>query len=233
MRTLSGTERTLVQLARIELLRPGILVADRLLEHRSPSLDIAADLYRTLRVAGTTVITAPASQSELGMTDRVVVLSGGRVIQEGTAAHVYSQPADEQAAAATGSINVIPISISGRNVDSVIGSWDVERPPFQGSGIALVRPEAFSIAARGGESDLIVAVEEASFENGRWRVRALLTGGVTLTVSLPSATNLHKGKLLALLYDSTQFPLIAREIAPPQRSAPDRKSTRLNSSHRQ
>src|SRR5204863_422221 len=55
--TLSSTERTLANLARIELLKPAILVADRLLEHANPSAvaRLADDIHRTLRVAGTTV----------------------------------------------------------------------------------------------------------------------------------------------------------------------------------
>src|SRR5204863_6652017 len=49
---LSSTERALANLARVELLRPGIVVADRVLEQVNPSAvaEIADELYRTLRV---------------------------------------------------------------------------------------------------------------------------------------------------------------------------------------
>lgn len=220
--TLSTSEQTLVHLARIELLRPGILVADRLLErlNAAASEEVIDALYRTLRVAGTTVITAPSSRAELGVTDRVVVLADGRVVQEGNAAYVYANPADESAAVATGAVNVVPITIEGTSVEAAIGSWEVTVPPFQGSGVALVRPEAFSIAAAGAESDLIVAVEEAAFENGRWLVRAMLTGGVTLRISLAAAEHLHKGKLIALTYQPAGFPLIPRDIAVERHAAP-------------
>jgi ABC-type sugar transport system ATPase subunit len=220
--TLSGSEQTLVHLASIELMRPGILVADRLLErlNSAASEDVIDMLYRTLRVAGTTVITAPASRAELGVTDRVVVLAAGRVAQEGTAAQIYASPADERAATATGAINVIPITIDGSSIESIIGSWEVTSPPFQGSGVALVRPEAFSVAGPGAESDLIVAVEEAAFENGRWLVRAMLSGSVALRISLSSREHLHKGKLIALTYEPAGFSLIQRDIAVERRSVP-------------
>jgi len=213
--TLSASEQTLVHLARIELLRPGILVADRLLErlNASASEEVIDMFYRTLRVAGTTVITAPSSRAELGVTDRVVVLAAGRVAQEGTAAQIYSSPIDERAAAATG-------AVEGSSIESIIGSWELAEPPFQGSGVALVRPEAFSIAAPGAESDLIVAVEEAAFENGRWLVRAMLSGSVALRISLSAQEHLHKGKLIALTYEPAAFPLIQREIAVERRSVP-------------
>jgi ABC-type sugar transport system ATPase subunit len=220
--SLSGSERTLVHLARIELLRPAILIADRLFEHLgTASLESVADaFYRTLRVSATTILSAPTNRVELGSTDGIVVLDRGRVIQEGTAAHVYSNPVHEAAAIATGEVNIVPVMIRGTSVEAVIGSWELPAPPFQGSGIALVRPDAFSIVPPGGESDLIAGVEEASFQNGRWIVRSILSGGLLLRIALPPDVLLHKGKLLALSYDPRAFSLIRRDIEMPKRSAP-------------
>jgi len=104
-------------------------------------------------------------------------------------------------------VNLVPITISGNEVSSIIGSWSVTSPPFQGEGVALVRPESFSTVAAGEESDLIVAVEEANFENGRWVVRAILSGAFTLRIALPAASHLHKGKLMALKFDASAFTL--------------------------
>ncbi|HEV8661299.1 MAG TPA: ATP-binding cassette domain-containing protein [Thermoanaerobaculia bacterium] len=226
--SLSDSEKTLVHLARIELLRPGILVADRLLAAATEETTDA--FYRTLRVSETTVIGAPASRAELGATDRVVVLADGRVVQEGTAAQIYAKPLHEAAAIATGEVNVVPVTISGQVVESVIGTWKISNAPFQGPGIALVRPEAFSLPATGAESDLIVGVEEASFENGRWIIRAILSGGFMLRASLPGDMRLHKGKLLPLIYDADAFSLLQRDIAQIRLSAPTDIIPSLNDS---
>ncbi|MBK5258515.1 MAG: ABC transporter ATP-binding protein, partial [Thermoanaerobaculia bacterium] len=129
--TLSTAEQTLAHLASIELLRPGILVADRLLERLPEASD---DFYRTMRVIGTTVISAPASHGELGTTNAIAVLESGRLIQTGSIAEVFAKPASEAAAAATGDANVIPIEIRGTVVESPIGAWDVAGAPFQGTG---------------------------------------------------------------------------------------------------
>ncbi len=230
--TLSSSERVRLHLARIELLRPGILVADRLLENASPAARnrLADDFYRSLRVLGTTVISALASNAELGMTDGVVVLDEGRVLQSGSAAHVFSSPASEAAAAAMGHVNVVPLRIDGTRVESVIGEWIVDTPPFSGSGVALARPDDFFVAASGEESDLIFGLEEASFEGGRWIVRGLLTGGIELRVTLAREVAISKGKLLALRYDPRRFTLLARpemqqpsgvptDIVPPMRES--------------
>ena len=209
IRTLSSSEETIAQLAQIELMRPGIVVADRLLERLNSSgvIDIADEFYRTLRVIGATVISAPASIAELGLTDRVVVLDRGRAVQDGSLAAVYRRPNSEAAARATGEVNAIPITVRGDVVESAAGSWNA-RPAFQGAGIALARPEDFSVAAAGEESDLIFGVEEASFRNGRWIATGILTGGINLRVALPADFAVHKGRLIPLRYDSSRFVLL-------------------------
>ena len=208
--TLSSTERTTANLARIEILKPAILIADRILEsvNLSERVDLSDELYRTLRVLGTTVIAAPSSLVELGTIDRVVVLDAGRVVQEGIPSEIYGDPRSAAAAAATGEVSIVPIEIRGRVVESVIGSWEIDEPPFQGSGVALVRPDNFSIAAPGEESDLIFSVEEASFYGGAWHVRGLLRGAFSLRVTLPGNISIQKGKLMALRYDATRLRLL-------------------------
>jgi len=210
LRSLSSTEWTIVNLARIELLRPAILIADRLLEHVNPSAaaKIADAFYRTLRVMGTTVISAPASAEELGLTDRLVVLDEGRVVQADVAPHIYHHPLSEAAAQATGDVNVIPITVRGNVVASPIGSWQVANADFQGNGIALARPEDFSIAEKGEESDLIFGIEEASFRQGRWIATGILTGGLNLRVVLPGDVPVHKGRLIPLRFDAARFAIL-------------------------
>ena len=215
--TLSSSERTLVQLARIELLHPGIVVADRLLERLNPSMLVwAADqLYRVFRVIGATVISAPASRLELGFADSVLVLEDGAIVQRGRPAEVFARPVSEAAAAAIGEINAIPIVVRGNQAESVMGAWDVAQPQFQGNGVALARPEDFHVAGAGEDSDLIFSVEEASFAGGGWLATGLLTGGIRLRVALPLSVAVSKGKLLALRYDASRFVLIASQSVAP------------------
>ena len=220
--TLSPSQRTLVHLARIELLKPGILVADRLLEHLNPSevSEIADRFHRTLRVMGATVLSAPANFAEQGLTDSIAVLDDGRLVQEGTAAQVFSHPVSEAAARATGDVSIVPITVRGDEVASVIGPWSLPAPPFQGTGVAMIRPDAFQIAQKGEESDVIVSIEEAAFVSGHWLVTGLLSGAVRLRFLLDGNASVHKGKLLPLRYDPQRFTLIPRETEPLQSSVP-------------
>ncbi|HYH07188.1 MAG TPA: ATP-binding cassette domain-containing protein [Thermoanaerobaculia bacterium] len=220
--SLSSTERTRVQLARIELLRPAVLLADRVLERVSASarVQLADAFYRTMRVSGTTVVTVPSSRDELAFTDAVAVLHDGRVVQSGAAAEVFARPFDDAAAVATGDVDVVPVTIRGTTVESVMGAWEVDPAPFQGSGVALVRPGDFRPARGGEDSDFVFGVEEAGFTDGRWIVHGVLSGGVRLRVSLPAEERVHKGRLLALRYDAARFRLLPREMAPLQPTIP-------------
>jgi len=219
--SLSSTEIARVQCARIELLKPAILLADRLLERVSASArdQLADALYRTLRVIGATVLSAPAARGELAFTDRIVVLDDGRVVQTGGAFEVFTNPLSEAAAIATGEFDAIPITIRGNTVESVIGSWEVD-PPFQGSGVALVRPGDFSPVRPGEDSDFVFGVEEAGFANGRWIARGLLSGSISLRVELPPDATVHKGRLMALRYDPSRFRLFPRDAAAPPTGVP-------------
>ncbi|MFL6248437.1 MAG: ATP-binding cassette domain-containing protein [Thermoanaerobaculia bacterium] len=214
--TLSTIEAARVHLARIELLRPAILLADRVLATTS----LADMFYRTMRILGTTVISVPASTDELAFTDQVVVLDNGSVVQQGGVAHVFAQPLSEAAAMATGDVDVMPITIRGNTVESVIGDWEVDPPPFQGSGVALVRPADFTAARPGEDSDFVFGVEEAGFADGRWIAHGMLTGGVTLRVELPAGAAVHKGRLIALRYDPSRFRLLPRTMQPLQPTVP-------------
>jgi len=216
--SLSSTEVARVHFARVELLRPAIVVADRWLERTSGEL--ADMLYRTLRVIGATVISAPSTRAELAFSDQIVVLDEGHVVQTGTAAEVFAHPVSEAAAIATGEADVVPVTIRGNTVESVIGAWEIANPPFQGSGIALVRPSDFALAKKGEDSDLIFGVEEAGFAGGRWIARGVLSGNVALRVELPASASVHKGRLLPLRYDPSRFTLLPREMAPLQATVP-------------
>ncbi|HET7433149.1 MAG TPA: ATP-binding cassette domain-containing protein [Thermoanaerobaculia bacterium] len=210
--TLSTSEQMQLHLARIELLKPGVLIADRLLANaNSATRDALADeLYRTLRVMGATVISAPSSRDELALTDQIVVLDGGNVVQSGSAADVFANPVNEAAALATGAVNAVPVTIRGSLVASPIGEWEVEEPSFEGDGVALARPDDFAVAVAGEESDFVFSIEEAGFHEGRWLARGFLSGSLSLRVALPRGTNVHKGRLLPLRYDPKRFRLLPR-----------------------
>jgi ABC-type Fe3+/spermidine/putrescine transport system ATPase subunit len=226
--TLSSTEIARVHFARIELLRPAILIADRMLEGVSASAraSLADAFFRTLRVHGTTVISAPSSRDELALTDLVVVLHDGRVTQTGSAAELFVRPVDEAAASATGDVDEIR-STSAERPSTIIDRGRSRR--FR----AAHRPR-MSRRLRGREPRRRLGCDllcRSRISSGRWLARGVLSGGVTLRIELPAGANIHKGRLLPLRYDPARFTLIARERAPllttvPTDVVPPMKDTR-------
>ena len=96
-RKLSGGEARRVNLARALVVEPALV----LLDEPFASLDLPArrsiidELERTLRDAGTAAVLVTHDQSEaLRLSDRMVVMSGGRIVQSDTPAAVMSHPAD-------------------------------------------------------------------------------------------------------------------------------------------
>ncbi len=209
-RTLSQSEQTMVTLARVELLKPAILVADRPLSGLAASVlsEVADDFYRMLRVLGTTVIVASHSRLELGLTDRLLLLSEGSAVQSGMPRQLFDEPGGSAAAMATGEINLIPVTVTAGIVESPLGSWRLTGPAIEGAALALIRPGDLELAAAGEESDLLFGVEEASFYDGAWMARGFLTGSVPLRVRLPAATRVQKGRLLPLRYDSRRVRVV-------------------------
>lgn len=99
--TLSGGERQRVALARALAVEPRVLLLDEPLSALDRGLreELAAQLRTILRAAGTTALMVTHDQEEaFAVADRMAVMRDGRLVQEGTVAQVWEQPADAWAA---------------------------------------------------------------------------------------------------------------------------------------
>jgi iron(III) transport system ATP-binding protein len=168
---LSGGEQQRVALARAIVIRPRVLLFDEPLSNLDAKLRVQMrteirDLQR--RLAITTIYVTHDQEEAMAVSDRIVVMNQGRVVQEGTAQDLYRRPANEFVATFVGRVNLLPgrvVSISGGEamvelLGTTVRVRDV--PPGIGAGDAVrvvARPEAIEVvpaAAAGAMSATVV-----------------------------------------------------------------------------
>jgi putative spermidine/putrescine transport system ATP-binding protein len=107
---LSGGQRQRVALARAIVNRPGVLLLDEPLGALDLKLrqEMQLELKRIQKEVGITFLYVTHDQEEaLTMSDRIAVLSQGRIEQVGTPVEVYEQPASEFVAGFIGISNLL------------------------------------------------------------------------------------------------------------------------------
>src|SRR5437868_2654791 len=159
---LSGGQQQRVALARALVKRPHLLLLDEPLSNLDASLRLSmrTEIRRIQRELGVTTILVTHDQIEATtMADRVVVMNGGRVEQEGAADDLYERPDTLFVASFIGSP---PINLFDGDVDgSVLKVHEASIPvakPVRGPVVLGLRPESLQVA-NGGMPSRVTAAE--------------------------------------------------------------------------
>ena len=111
---LSGGEQQRVALARAIVIKPRVLLFDEPLSNLDAKLRVQMrgdirELQR--RLAITTIYVTHDQEEAMAVSDRIVVMNRGSIVQEGTAEDLYHRPASEFVATFVGRVNLLQGSV--------------------------------------------------------------------------------------------------------------------------
>ncbi len=141
---LSGGQRQRVALARALAPEPSIILLDEPFSSLDATLraQVRADVRVILHQASATAVFVTHDQTEaLSTADRVAVMNGGRVLQIGTPAELYAEPADLFVANFVGDADIVDGQADGAAIETVIGRLRLKGPEQTGPVRVVVRPE--------------------------------------------------------------------------------------------
>jgi iron(III) transport system ATP-binding protein len=151
---LSGGEQQRVALARALACRPRVLLLDEPFSSLDASLRtrVREEVHALLREQGVTTVLVTHDQEEaLSLADTVAVLRDGTIVQRGTPAELYEQPADARLARFLGAANMIDAAFVGGTARTPLGELQLRLAPASrpaAGGIVLVRPEQLEVLPR-------------------------------------------------------------------------------------
>jgi putative spermidine/putrescine transport system ATP-binding protein len=182
---LSGGQQQRVALARALAIEPEVLLLDEPLSALDAKIRVALrkEIRSIQRQLGITTVYVTHDQEEaMSLSDRVVVMSEGRIEQVGPPPEIYNFPATPFVASFVGTLNLL----SGSVVDAAAGIVSVAgqqiRTPREidagGRPVTVaLRPEAIETGEGGGANRLVGAVDDVAFLGSIVRTRIRLSDG--------------------------------------------------------
>lgn len=210
---ISGGQQQRVALARALAIRPQVLLLDEPLSALDAKVraTLRDEIRRIQTELGITTLFVTHDQEEaLAISDRVGVMSNGRLEQLGPPTEVYRHPASAFVARFVGSMNQLPAIVRGPDVVEVGGH--VVNTPAVGlhsvgeSVLFLVRPEDMSLG-NGQSNGMPGTVTSRTFQGAATIVGVRLDVTDTLVavhVSGSAAANLTPGDRVDVVIDGTR-----------------------------
>ncbi|MBM3524429.1 MAG: ABC transporter ATP-binding protein, partial [Alphaproteobacteria bacterium] len=153
---LSGGQQQRVGLARAMAIRPKLLLMDEPLSNLDAKLrvELREDIRDIQRRLGITTIYVTHDQEEaLAVSDRICVMSAGRIEQVGAPHAIYRAPSTRFAAGFVGTMNFVPATVSSGSTLSVASASARLSTAVRHDSITLaIRPEHVGIEREGRRS---------------------------------------------------------------------------------
>jgi spermidine/putrescine ABC transporter ATP-binding subunit len=224
-RQLSGGQQQRIAIARSVVLEPRILLFDEPLSNLDLKLRLTMrrELRELQRRLGKSAVYVTHDQGEaLALSDRIVVMSNGRIEQIGSPQEIYERPANAFVADFIGSSNLLDATVIGSDgAATIIDAGGLKLRALvvgHASGtrmLAMVRPERIRIAAmqeRDGDNTLSARIREATYLGQDLHLSLTLDGGQELSVVTEgsAARRLAPGEEVVLKVDAADIFLLPK-----------------------
>jgi len=163
---LSGGQRQRVALARSLAPEPDVLLLDEPFSNLDVALrvEMREEVTRILNEAGVTAVSVTHDQEEaLSISDRVAVMSEGRIEQVGTPESLFEHPESRFVASFLGQASFVPGRVTENSVETTIGSYGRDlleglTEDYVGAEVdVLVRPDDLRLTPVDGEATTVSA----------------------------------------------------------------------------
>jgi spermidine/putrescine ABC transporter ATP-binding subunit len=197
---LSGGQRQRVALARAIITRPDVLLFDEPLAALDRKLreQMQVEIKLLQREVGITTIFVTHDQDEaLTLSDRIVVMDRGRIVQTGTPDEVYETPSSHFVSDFIGMMNALPATVLGHGPEGLRVRLEngrelgVPLAPAAAPGSAIelmLRPEKVLVnpGPEAGLTTLPGRVAHIVYMGAVTYLHVALEGGGTMTAMLPN-----------------------------------------------
>jgi ABC-type Fe3+/spermidine/putrescine transport system ATPase subunit len=182
---MSGGQQQRVALARALAIKPEVLLLDEPLSNLDASLreQTREALRHVVRKLGVTTFFVTHDQSEaFALSDRIVLMRAGRLVEVGAPERLYREPETRFAAEFLGAANIIPAAATGdtrtahvgaRRLE--VGSWS-DGAPRDGEVLLVARPETVELAEAEAPNALPGRVVDTVFLGASYRTTVALDG---------------------------------------------------------
>jgi iron(III) transport system ATP-binding protein len=150
----SGGEQQRVALARAIVPRPGILLMDEPFSGLDSRLrdSVRADTLSVLRETGTTTVVVTHDPEEaMGMSDRIVLMRGGRIVQHGTAQDLYDRPKSLFVARFFSHLNELEGTVLSCRAITKIGPFPADGQADGQAVVVAIRPQGVVLSSASGD----------------------------------------------------------------------------------